>query len=809
MKSRPKNKGKKFVPHQKKRKLSAVSPEVLFAQKLAANDPVQRNRAVKKLQKWLQLRGALLTKEEIMRIWKGLHYCFWMSDKPLVQEELAETIGHLIHCFSSENALAFIECGLITEGREWVGIDQWRMDKFMMLTRRYLRQVFNFLAKDKWDKVNQINEIFSTSVVSNSKATLGFRLHFTDIFLEEVAKAGGEDLEGEIILKLIEPFAKELAEGEDERLAKHIEERIYQHLMRQSDIGVASEEALDGNVEESEDDLEAEENEDEDMEEEELILENGAKDPRAGNVSVTLPQLKADFNQLADHLFQIGSAQGISSKRRTMLYSLNKQFKDLSQNVYPLIPDMSSENAKIPRLRIGKEAQKKSKEEIEYQEKIRIEREEFKKSLKRKQESPASEVAELNKKQKIESNEEASNEESEETEKDNSEDAFDTENVTENGLSPTSLPTTKKIKKKSKLKKKQTIETSNEPIEDREDIEKVDLANTISTENEIENGIASPQPVANKKKKKSKVKKTNDPLENGKIEQDEPLVTDKNEMVSEKPASDNEINKEKPKKKKKLKKIKDTATPSTEEKNEVTEPLVKIKKKKSKKTSPKPEQADPAQSTSITEVEKDLEAKKALKLKKKEKKKKLKKLLAETKANSEMNDSNSEETLTKIKVKKKKKVKNADTTNGVLEQTNLFGSSDNDWNPQDAVIKATPSPIGHNFFKKSKKSQSAELKKRSDHISLLDKKRRISFALSQNKCQSINDIDRSMQDSPDIPFGIEKRPIQGVLKTKSANSTPTGMPTSKAALRYNTEMNSRSKAAKRLGLNSSKLLFRF
>ena len=94
-------KGKKFVPHQKKRKLSAVSPEVLFAQKLAANDPVQRNRAVKKLQKWLQLRGALLTKEEIMRIWKGLHYCFWMSDKPLVQEELAETIGESFEIFSN------------------------------------------------------------------------------------------------------------------------------------------------------------------------------------------------------------------------------------------------------------------------------------------------------------------------------------------------------------------------------------------------------------------------------------------------------------------------------------------------------------------------------------------------------------------------------------------------------------------------------------------------------------------------------------------------------------------------------------
>merc|ERR1711978_819554 len=111
--------------------------------------------------------------------------------------------------------------------------------------------------------------------------------------------------------------------------------------MRQSDIGLASEEALDENVEVTEEDLEEADNDEEEMEGE-MILENDAKDPRAGNVSVTLPQLKADFNQLAEYLFQIGSAQGISSKRRTMLYGLNKQFKDLSQNVYPLIPDMSS-----------------------------------------------------------------------------------------------------------------------------------------------------------------------------------------------------------------------------------------------------------------------------------------------------------------------------------------------------------------------------------------------------------------------------------------------------------------------------------
>ena len=41
-------------------------------------------------------------------------------------------------------------------------------------------------------------------------------------------------------------------------------------------------------------------------EEEELLAQNEVKDPRAGNVSVSLPQLKADFNQLADHLYKVG-----------------------------------------------------------------------------------------------------------------------------------------------------------------------------------------------------------------------------------------------------------------------------------------------------------------------------------------------------------------------------------------------------------------------------------------------------------------------------------------------------------------------
>jgi hypothetical protein len=116
------------------------------------------------------------------------------------------------------------------------------MDKFMMLTRRFLRQIFTYLAKSSWSKSGQMATMFGDKVVSNSEAALGFRLHFTDIYLEELAKIGGEDLDQDVLLTLIEPFALEVANGDDDRLVDHIEERIYQHLMRQSDLGIAHDE---------------------------------------------------------------------------------------------------------------------------------------------------------------------------------------------------------------------------------------------------------------------------------------------------------------------------------------------------------------------------------------------------------------------------------------------------------------------------------------------------------------------------------------------------------------------------------------
>lgn len=80
--------------------------EERFAQRLGSNDLPVRNKALKRLSKWVEERSALkdgkiltptvhvamdcvhtigFTEMELLKLWKGLHVCMWHSDKPLVQ----------------------------------------------------------------------------------------------------------------------------------------------------------------------------------------------------------------------------------------------------------------------------------------------------------------------------------------------------------------------------------------------------------------------------------------------------------------------------------------------------------------------------------------------------------------------------------------------------------------------------------------------------------------------------------------------------------------------------------------------------
>lgn len=232
-------------------KLPIVEQEIKFARSLASNDPSVRSRVLKNLKKWLNLRskGSFgFTDSDFLRLWKGLWYCMWMSDKPLTQEKLAEDLASLVHCFDDTAvAVQFFGNFLATMGREWFGLDQWRMDKFMMLVRRVLRQMLFKVAADNWDAehVELFGKWLGRTVYDEQKSPVGLIMHFNDLYLEEISKTSEGNFEPNTVHALIEPCIVFFAKSKDLRLVKHTKRNIFYKLLMQSEMGQEYQEKYD------------------------------------------------------------------------------------------------------------------------------------------------------------------------------------------------------------------------------------------------------------------------------------------------------------------------------------------------------------------------------------------------------------------------------------------------------------------------------------------------------------------------------------------------------------------------------------
>lgn len=266
-----------------------------------------------------------------MRIWKGLFYSMWMSDKPLPQEQLANNIATLVQAFEQPAvAVEFFGAFLQTMSAEWFGIDQWRIDKFMMLVRRCARQMLVLVHQHSWplELVELLNSQLSQSVLRSS-ASIGFFMHFTELWLEEVAKVTQGELPVEAVTCLLQPFGAYLGRPRDAKLCRHVVKHVFNYLLFQSEMGreyqdrfeawksvgfagntieameraEEDEEDDEDNAEIAEDDEDEENDEDEDDEEvDESAEENGEQvqhlDPRAGRVDVIMPEIKFDAQQI-------------------------------------------------------------------------------------------------------------------------------------------------------------------------------------------------------------------------------------------------------------------------------------------------------------------------------------------------------------------------------------------------------------------------------------------------------------------------------------------------------------------------------
>ena len=81
-----------------------------------------RDSALEKLRTYLKHRKQL-DSLELLKLWKGLFFCMWMSDRPRVQQQLARDLAGLVDVVPGELVVPFLEAFWRTMAREWLGID--------------------------------------------------------------------------------------------------------------------------------------------------------------------------------------------------------------------------------------------------------------------------------------------------------------------------------------------------------------------------------------------------------------------------------------------------------------------------------------------------------------------------------------------------------------------------------------------------------------------------------------------------------------------------------------------------------------
>ncbi|TXT04365.1 hypothetical protein VHUM_04132 [Vanrija humicola] len=250
-----KGKGRAPAPEPK------VEAAIPFGKQLAHTDKKVRDAAIANLRAFVSRGGdddstsstyTRLEDAEMAKLWKGLFYCFWMSDKPLVQQGLASELSNLLleitpavkgskkdkEAAQLEAAIAFLEGFWTALVREWNGIDRLRIDKYYMLIRRYVNATFRLLARAGWSEaaVSAVNDIMSAEsgpmswqnrAVPSSLAT-----HLADVYLDELDKVlADEDVQPAPLVALLTPHIALLARTTTPAVHKRLQSVLFDRLL--------------------------------------------------------------------------------------------------------------------------------------------------------------------------------------------------------------------------------------------------------------------------------------------------------------------------------------------------------------------------------------------------------------------------------------------------------------------------------------------------------------------------------------------------------------------------------------------------
>ena len=245
---------KKFSPKKRSLIEYGMVPESIkspvthkpLTKKLASSAKHERDSGIATVKSLLSSQDNKLDKIKMTQLWQAIFYSFWMSDKELIQHDLARKLANFIKlCANDGLTLLYMECFMQCMEREWSGIDYHRMNKFLSLVRYFMHSIFDYLAINEWDLklIQQFGNILRFKINLLSSSCRGLFLHLSDIYIEELIKICRIDADDHLLqsfrppitfdglYNLLTPFISIYLQSTEQYQQQYVVRKIFNALM--------------------------------------------------------------------------------------------------------------------------------------------------------------------------------------------------------------------------------------------------------------------------------------------------------------------------------------------------------------------------------------------------------------------------------------------------------------------------------------------------------------------------------------------------------------------------------------------------
>ena len=176
-----------------------------LGKRLADTDPVSRNRSLKKLATDMTSdESKPVTLEDFQRVWRSLWYGLWMADKRPVQTQVAVQAVSMGTNLTDDQFVLWTRAFFLTLVDMWPKLDRHRMDKYLLLLRVFIAELFRRERLSGWN--SDFITSLSAEIINGGLKCLGVALHVMRVWWEELDAEikRSEKVDNKVISKLME-----------------------------------------------------------------------------------------------------------------------------------------------------------------------------------------------------------------------------------------------------------------------------------------------------------------------------------------------------------------------------------------------------------------------------------------------------------------------------------------------------------------------------------------------------------------------------------------------------------------------------